>query len=172
MGKKPIVELRVYRGTEMNYDANGVVKNENQTVTLEYQSRSWVLFMENIKRNGYCKVDVEKVYNALENGYEEVNDISLYKNEVHKNFTQEKQVNLTPEQKRIAELEAKLEKLLGNSADVSFKEEIKEQVNVAVKDEQDRDAVVAEYTEKVGRKPFGGWDIETIKQKQAEHLAK
>lgn len=172
MGKKPIVELRVYRGAEMNYDANGIVKNENQTVTLEYQSRSWVLFMENLSRNGYCNVVVEKAYNPIEGGYEEIKDIAYLTNEVTKNFKNVKEVEMTPEQKRIAELEAKLEKLLGNSADIAFKEEIKEQVNVAVKDEQDRDAVVAEYTEKVGKKPFGGWDIETIKQKQAEHLAK
>lgn len=172
MGKKPIVKLRVYRGTEMNYDANGVVKNENQIVTLEHQSRSWVLFMKNLTLNGYCKVEVEKALTPLGNGYEEIKDLTSLKNEVALHFKKEKEVALTADQKRIAELEAKLEKFLENSADLAFKEEIKEQVNASVKDEQDRDAVVAEYTEKVGKKPFGGWDIETIKQKQAEHLAK
>lgn len=166
MGKKPIVKLRVYRGTELNYDANGVIKNENQIVALEHNSKSWVLFMKNLHLNGYCKVNVESAFKEYEKGgYDEIKDVSELEKEVQLSFNQLKEKVLTADQKRIAELEEKINTLISTKKE-SKKEPKKEEL------EEDKDSVIAEYTEVVGKKPFGGWDIKKIKEKQAEFLAK
>ena len=66
MGKKPVVTLRVYRGKQMSYDAQGNVQNENQLIKLPHDTVEWTNFMKNITSNGYLKVDVVN-YQFFEN---------------------------------------------------------------------------------------------------------
>jgi hypothetical protein len=178
MGKKPVVKLRVYRGRELNYDQNGKVKNENHLVSLEHKSRNWVLFLKNLKLNGYCKVEVEKAFDVLDNGYREIKDLKTFAEEVKNAFNSNIEKELTPEQKRIADLEAKLESFMNNNSartvlDTKNVEEaivVEEKPNISDIDDE-RKSVVDEYINIVGKRPFGGWDIEKIKEKQAEFLA-
>jgi hypothetical protein len=155
-GKKPIIKLRVYRGEELNYNADGTIKNENQLVSLTHNSRNWVLFMKNLRNNGYCKVEVEKAFSDLGNSqYEEIKDISAYNEEVQDAFSKLKQVNLTPEQKRIAELEAKLEAFMKASKPTQEKI-VEKQLEKSIED------IRVEYEEVVGKKPHHMAKAETL----------
>ena len=165
MGKKPIIKLRCYRGSELNYTAEGKVKNENNLVSLAHGSKNWVIFMKNLSLNGFCKVEVEKAFNDLgESKYEEIKDLEIYKEEVSKSFKSEKEVALTPDQKRIAELEAKLEAFMSGNTD---KKEVKTE-KVETKTESNIDDVKKEYEKIVGKKPFYNWDKATLLEKIAE----
>ena len=117
MEKKPIVKIRLYRGRELNYDANGNIKNENDLVSLEHNSQQWVIFMRNIAISGYCRADVEKVFKTHADGtYEEYKEIPLsFQEEVDKHFQPTKKLPVSPEATRIAELEKKLEFLMSQS---------------------------------------------------------
>lgn len=109
--KKPTISLRVYKGSEVYYDKEGNVINENQIITLTHDTLSWRLFLQHITRHGYAAVDVERAYfSEFEDGkekIEEVKELKTYQNEVEKAFNIIEDVSLTPEQLRIQELEAK-----------------------------------------------------------------
>lgn len=155
-GKKPIIKLRVYRGEELNYNADGSVKNENHLVSLTHNSRNWVLFMKNLKNNGYCKVEVEKAFNEIEEGkYEEIKNVSEYNEEVQSSFKKLKEVNLTPDQKKIAELEAKLDALVNASKP-------KEEKVVEKQLEKSIEEIRVEYEEVIGKKPHHMAKAETL----------
>lgn len=112
---KTVVHLRVYRGLEMLYDANQKPKNENQIVKVQEPSIEWDNFMAHLRSNAYCKVDVEKVTEVQTAGLNEtvteVKDTSKWKEMVSAAFTPKTTQVLTEDQKRIAELEKKLEAL-------------------------------------------------------------
>lgn len=167
MGKKPIIKLRCYRGTELNYDQDGKVKNENNLVSLEHGSKNWVIFMKNLSLNGFCKVEVEKGFKVLGNGeYEPIENLEEFTKEVAKNFKQEKEEVLTADQKRIAELEAKLEAFMNGDSKKETK--VAKTEKVEVKTESNIDDVKKEYEKIVGKKPFHGWDEATLLEKIAE----
>ena len=176
MGKKPIIKLRTYRGLEKNYDANGNIKNENNLVSLEHNSKEWVIFMKNLRLNGFCAVEVEKGFKQLESGYEPITDLSAFQKEVDEAFNPKQEVTLTPDQKRIAELEAKLEAFMnGGKQEVKGAKkvaekplkEVVEQSEKPAPNINDREALVAEYEKVFGKKPFNGWN----NQKLAEMIA-
>lgn len=109
MKQQLFIHLRVYRGNDLNYNADGSVKTENHIVVVPYNTREWTLFMQNLRPNGYVKVDVEKVFDNASLTYLE--DIDQYKSEVAKAFMIVNDKPLTSEQKEIAELKAMVEKL-------------------------------------------------------------
>ncbi len=161
MGKKPILKVRVYRGTELNYDADANVKNENHLISLEHKSRNWVLFLKNILLNGYCKVEVEKGFTPKGNGeYDVINDISEFKAEVKEAFDSNIEVVLTADQKRIAELEAKIELLLKKDNDKNEVSEKKEKTDDV---DEELDIARAEYLEVFGKKPHHLKGVDSIK---------
>lgn len=148
MGKKPVIKVRVYRGTELNYDANRNIKNENHLISIEHNSRMWVLFKKNVLLNGYCKVDVESAFVENEKGeYGEIKDISVYENEIKESFTDQANVKVSPQEARIAELEAKLDALVNASKKESKKE------SKADDKYDDLDDLRTEYEKVVGKKP-------------------
>lgn len=155
-GKKPIVKIRVYRGVELNYDASGKVKNENFVISMEHGSKIWELFKNNIKLNGYCKVELESVWNNKSEGvYEEVKNVENYKVELKDAFDSNIKVELTEDQKRIAELESKLEAFMNAGKDNSTERSIED--------------IKVEYEEVVGEKPHHMAKAETLLAKIAEH---
>lgn len=166
MGKKPVIKLRVYRGTELNYDENRNIKNENHLISIEHNSRMWVLFKKNVLLNGYCKVSVEKAFVQNEKGeYDEIKDLSVFENEIKEAFTDKANVKVSPQEARIAELEAKLEALINGSKKEPKKEPKKEKKEVS---DENLDDLRAEYEVKMGKKPFNGWDADKLKEKMAE----
>jgi len=188
MEKKPVVKLRVFRGKELNYDASGNVKNENQIVSLEHGTKQWVLFMKNLPLNGYCKVQVEKAFKTTETAskdkdgkdvltktYDEIKDVSVFEKEVSNSFNVVAMTKKTPEQTRIEALEAKLEAMSNEKpkkVEVKETKETKEVKEEKPAPKEDGGDIKDEYMEVFGKKPFHGWDDETLKEKIAEEKAK
>jgi len=116
MGEKPIVSLRVYRGKEVNFDENGKIRNENQSIKVFYNTVEWTNQLKHLRANGYIKVDVESA-KVIKSGkvVSDYQDIESIKLEVKKAFEGNKEVVMTPEQKKIADLEAKLEAFMYGS---------------------------------------------------------
>lgn len=171
-GKKPIVKIRVYRGVELNYDANGNAKNENYIISMEYGSKIWELFKRNLKLNGYCKAELDSVWNEESEGiYDEVKDVTSYKKEVEDAFDSKVKVELTADQKRIAELEAKLEAFMSSNKEVDIKRDTV--INITKEDvftgEESIDAIRKEYEKVLGEKPHHMAKAETLLAKIAEH---
>ncbi len=151
--EKPIVHLRVYlasgNGNTVSYDANKKVLNENILVKLVHDTLEWYNYLKHLKVNGFVKCTVE---NVLQN--KKKIDSAKFQKEVDKAFEPIKH-ELTPEQKKIAELEAKIEELAkGQGSDDKLTK------------------ARAEYQEVVGKQAFHGWDIETIKAKIQEEKSK
>jgi len=116
MEKKPTVKIRLYRGRELNYDAKGVIKNENNLVSLEHNTLQWRIFMSNIAISGYCKAEVESAWSLKDGEYESIKDLSSFQKEVDIAFKpKQDEMTQSPEAKRIADLEAKLEFLMSQS---------------------------------------------------------
>lgn len=170
MGKKPVVTLRVYRGQKISFNEDGSIQNENQTVKLEHDTKSWVNFMKNLIANGYGKVVVERIAipdtKKDEDGFfvttmTDVERPDIVK-EVADAFKMPEQP-LSAQEKRIKELEDRLNALLdAQTSAKSAKVEAKNEVN------DDKSALVEQYIEKFGKKPFAGWDEAKLKEKIAE----
>lgn len=194
MEKKPIVKIRLYRGRELNYNFDGSIKNENDLVSLEHNSRQWAIFMNNIAISGYCKAEVEKAFKVVGKGeYEPIKELSDFQKEVDGHFEPRKEEVQTPDSKRIAELEAKLELLLsGKTLEKEVEAKPKAEVKVETLDKSDLTekidekskesikkepsiadlAVRDKYIEVFGKNPFNGWSTEVMKEKIKEELGK
>lgn len=107
MKQKRIVHLRVFRGRELNYDANGNVKNENHKVSLTYDTVEYSNYLKHIQKNGFCKVIVEGAFE----GEEKVNheDISQ---EVKEAFEGVEIVATDPRDLKISRLEKQMKDLI------------------------------------------------------------
>lgn len=173
MAKKSMVHLRVYKGAKMFYDENGKAQNENQLVKIQHGSFEWNNFLKMAKLNGYCKIEVEKVLD-VSGFYEdekilEVDDVGLYEKEILES-TKEKEKELTPEQKRIQELEKKINSLLKKETDS------KDVKQIDVKDAQVEDGFPEEledvqklYEEELGKKAHYKASRETLIQQIKEN---
>ena len=116
------LKLRLYYGKQM-YDSKGNVVTRNEGVSIQYDTLEYMNFMKHLIANGVSMVKVEKAYNLDEtndkesvespNRYKEIEDISEYENDIKK-YLEVPEKDLTPEQKRIKDLEEKLESLLQN----------------------------------------------------------
>ena len=166
MGKKPVVTLRVYRGRQMSYDAQGNVQNENQLIKLPHDTVEWTNFMKNITSNGYLKVDVEN-YQFFEKGEWKDSNKAMVEKELEINMTKQTEVAMTDDQKRIAELEAKLEKLLARDEKKSSKKvEVEEKPK---EDKKERENLRIEYAElNGGKKAFPAWSADKLREKILE----
>jgi hypothetical protein len=166
MGKKPVVTLRVYRGKQMSYDAQGNVQNENQLIKLPHDTVEWTNFMKNITSNGYLKVDVVN-YQFFEKGEWKDSNKAMVEKELEINMTKQTEVALTDDQKRIAELEAKLEKLLARDEKKSSKKvEVEEKPK---EDKKERENLRIEYAElNGGKKAFPAWGADKLREKILE----
>lgn len=157
--QKPVVHLRVYKGNgrndELSYNASGEVQNENILMKMTHDTLEWSNALKNLKVLGYVKPTVEAVFEGGENNKDLV---SVIQKEVDSSYKgPEKQ--LTPEQQKIAELEAKLEALANGSNKPKKTDPLTN---------RGLDAIRAEYEEVVGKKPFHGWDEATLKVKIEE----
>jgi len=175
------VKIRLYRGRELNYDANGNIKNENGLVSLEHNTQQWAIFMKNIAISGYCKVEVERVIKSFADGtYEDYDEIpSSFQEEVDKHYQPTKELPVSTESKRIAELEAKLELLLSGKDVKKEEKPKKEKVVVAKKEATEKSeptieelAIRDKYIEVFGKNPFNGWSYEVMQEKIDAELAK
>jgi hypothetical protein len=111
---KTTVVLQIFKGQKISYDEQKNVQNENQEMTLTYGDIAWKQHLNNLRLLGLCKVEVKKVYD----GENEIEVSQELKDEVQKAFLNVKEAVLTPDQKRIADLEAKLEALTNGKTPV------------------------------------------------------
>lgn len=188
-GKTLLVTLRAYKG-RVNYDANGKVTSENQPVKLVYGSGSWINYLKWGRLN-HTRLDVEKVVEqtmeAIDTGrknaqgfkitrpefsYKEIDISDKIKAEVEAAMAAPEK-DLTPEQKKLAELEAVIESMKTQGrgkthkvADPKPKEEPKDTVSTI--SESDIKSLRAEYEELRGKKPYAGWKEDVLKQKIEE----
>lgn len=162
--KKPTISLRVYKGSEVYYDKEGNVINENQIITLTHDTLSWRLFLQHITRHGYAAVDVERAYFSelvdSKEKIEEVKELKAFQDELEKAFNVTEEVTLTPEQLRIQELEEKLDSLITSkveSATKAPKKSTTEKTNIQL--------LRAEYYELAGKRCAPSWDESTLELK-------
>jgi len=177
MGKKPVISLRVYRGKQMSYDAQGNVQNENQLVKIIHDTKEWTNFMKNLIANGYLKVDVADVKlvekKKDEDGFFR-DTVSQYDNkiliikEVEDVFNKQTTVPMSSSDKKIAELEAKINALLKVQEDAVVVEKPKA-VNKPKADKKVIEILRVDYADlNQGKKAFPGWDEVTLRGKIEE----
>ena len=171
MGKKPIVSLRIYRGHKLYYNEHGEIDNDNQLITYTYDTLSWRLFLKHIRKHGYASVKVEDVYySEIKSGKEVVEKVSdkdfinSVKNQVEKAFNISEESLLTPEQKKIKELEEKLNNLLKNS---NKTQELNDS-NQEPEEKTEMQLLRSEYFNLAGKRCSPKWDKETLEQKIQE----
>lgn len=177
MGKKPVISLRVYRGKQMSYDAQGNVQNENQLVKLTHDTKEWTNFMKNLISNGYLKVDVADVKLVEKKKDEEGffrDIISQYDNkiiiikEVEDVFKAHTTVPMSSSDKKIAELEAKINALLSLQEEAVVVEKPKAVKKPKV-DKKMMENLRVDYADlNQGKKAFSGWDEITLREKIEE----
>ena len=144
---KKVVHLRVFKGTKILKDENGKVENENNKVSLTYESLEWKNYLKRLVANGFCKVEVEKLFELVDGKYVPCEIPSKIKEEVLIAHKGDQTVRLTPEQQKIADLEAKLEAFmnLGKQEVVENIKLTKEDVFTGEKD--DLEELKAKYKE-------------------------
>lgn len=157
MSKQKIVHLRVYRRFGQSkgvvFDENRTVQNENILVKLVHGALEWANYLKYLHQNEFIKAKVEKVLQ----GDKEI-DVKDFQAEVDRAFTPA-EVPMTADQKRIAALEAQIAELSGKKKGKS-------------NDDDDLKDLKVKYEEVFGKKPFNGWDADTIKSKIEEEEKK
>jgi len=159
------IHLRIFKGPKMAYDEKGNSINENHLVHLAYDTAEYKKYLSLLPANGIIKAEVEKVLdlNKVNEGkeksdadyYKSVDDFEDIQAEIDAIMNPEGVVELTPDQKRIQELEAKVNALLGKTED-------SEDDNSELKEAR------AKYEELYGKKGGPKWTVEEINQKIAE----
>lgn len=163
---KKVVWLRVYEGKKILRAENGSIENVNQLVKLTHDTLEWYNYLKNLPATPFCKVEVEKVLIPSEKITEESvivgsktftrpKVVTTYKTgeitealkrEVSVAFVGIKEKELTPDQKEIAELKAKVERLINaNSASKDKSEK--------TADKSELDSLREAYEKKFGEKP-------------------
>ena len=119
--KETIVHLKAYDriGTDssLKYDESGKVLNTSNVIKIAYNSTAYSNYLKNINMFGFAKIEVFKVSKLNKDKYEpqtkevfeaikkEVHEATSHKKEIYK-------VDKVDESSKIAELEAKLDKLM------------------------------------------------------------
>ena len=161
-----IVKMRLFSG-KIHYDENGNVTSTNQLYKIHYGGVNWDKFKKNVTHSFSKAVvlgvqeehtkELTKEHNGknhpyLEYSYKDVANIDAIKAEITALYEAPAKA-LTPDQKRIELLEAKIEAMI-NATSKPVKVKVKEEVIIdedeaALELEMIRD----EYLEVVGKKP-------------------
>lgn len=144
-----VVHLKVYKGKELNYNASGEPKNENQLVKLIYDTLSYQQFMNNLNASGYCHAELVGVYN---NTINEKNESKLDKI-VSENLYDEISIKIGTA-------------FHGDKFHIEYKAK-KEKSKAENENNDNEEAIKARYTELTGNKP-GIMKVGTLKRKIAE----
>ncbi len=166
MSNKAVVHLRVYqsngRDNNISFNADGSVQNDTILVKLTHNTLEWANFIKNARYVGFIDAKVEKVIGET--------DFASIEKEVDKAMNPVVEVVLSPEQKKIADLEAKLDALVNNSSPEIRKatpneEKAHDEKWENVSEEETLESVKVEYQRVMGKKPFHKWTIEQLKEK-------
>ena len=150
---RKVVHLRVYKGKEILKLESGKVKNENQIVSLVYDTFEYENYLKNLKNGGFCKVEVEKFFELKDSKYVSVDIPKSVSKGVEIAFKGDKTKNITPQEQKIADLEAKLEAFINKD-----KKEDEIDDNDELKDLQSK------YEDKFNKKPHHKMGIKKLKE--------
>jgi len=150
---KKVVHLRVYRGTKILKDENNKVENENNKVALIYDTLEWHNYLKRLVANGFCKVSVEKVLEWEGDKYIKSDIPKNIEEEVEFAHKGDQTVRLTPEQQRIADLEAKIELLMN-----------KDKKLVVEEDDDELAELQSKYEAKFNKKPHHKMGVKKLKE--------
>lgn len=174
---RPIAVLHLHRGKKAIDEVTGKYVNENHIMKIVYGTLEWRNFTGNCLQLGFSTVEVLEL--RTPDGKDVLDwGLDLVKDEVNKIYTS-LQVELTADQKRIKELEAKYEALLvalnGKGSEESKQSPSTTNAPTEPKvDNEDTEEKLEnarkQYHELVGKKPFHGWDEATITEKIQEFL--
>lgn len=181
---KKVVWLRIFRGNEILYKADGTPSNDNQIVKLQHGNIEWKNYLSLLSGAGLCVVKIVKVLIKKDGELVEVDIPDKLIEEVKLAHEGDTTIILTKEQKKIDDLEETnkkmqeqldslidLMKLKSNGVD-DIEEKVVERVGdeeiyVAPKESSLED-IKAEYKVKFGKKPHWKWSEEKIELKLAE----
>ena len=153
-----VVKLRVYKGSEVLYSAEGTVKNQNQYVKLIHGTLEWKNYLKYILIQNYCKVEVISLIDLKS---EKELDIENVQKEVNEANLKNKKAPMTKEQQEIAELKEQVKALVGG-AQIPNKETPKPEIKKEVDPELEK--LRAEYEEVVGKKPHHKSTADSMKK--------
>lgn len=86
MKKVTTVHLRVYKGQELNYNADGDIKNDSQLVKIGYNTLEWMNFLKHIRAHKFASVGVAAIINKSK-PVEDTETLHHIENEVAMAFT-------------------------------------------------------------------------------------
>ncbi len=167
---KIVVWLRVYEGKKILRAENGSIENVNQLVKLTHDTLEWYNYLKNLPATPFCKVEIKKVLipseiiteesviegsktyirKNVETTYKTGEITDALKREVSVAFVGIKEKELTPDQKEIAELKAKVERLL--SRDSASKDKAADKSDETA-DKSELETLREAYKVKFGKKP-------------------
>lgn len=163
MSKEKITAvLRVYKGDakgELNYKSDGKggfdVSSENQKLSLTFKDPQWEGHISRLPKMGFAKIKVEAVYSG--NDLVEMPEVQADIERILK----PQAVTLTPDQQRIADLEAKIESLMKGSQKAPVQEPIPA-------NDEALDALRAEFKEKAGKEAHKLWGEKRLSEEIAK----
>lgn len=165
-GARKVVHLQVYRGKSLNYDKAGNITTEGSLIKLLYGDLQYYNFLRSLRANGCIFEDgkassgLKKVFQVKWNGEEnredaeEVTDaktLNAIREELDRYYDLPK-AELTPDQQRIADLEAKVAALTAGGIG-------------------EEDLIREEYERVIGKKPAASKKLEAMKQEIADKKA-
>lgn len=190
--KRSVVKLRVYKKIEgrggILRNEKGVVENENQIVSLFYNTPEWYNYVGSISSAVYAKVEVESYHVQDGKGYKEADTPDEITIEIDNAFKAPEK-ELTKEQREIKELKEQVALLLkAKSATANVVKEnpfidnsdgkgvipvsqVEEDLNNDYSvTSPDKDYISAreDYKKEFGRYPHKKWDTTLIREKIQE----
>ena len=173
---KTFVHLRIYKGNKILKDENGVIQTENQIVKIQAGTVEFERYMKNLPVSGYGKVEIVKCVEVKGAGENQVvtevetpKEVTALYNAI---FVAKQEEALTPEQKRIKELEEhnkamedRLARLEGGNSQPATSDAAPEPPQAPEEDENvltPKQILRAEYKELTGKHAPGVWDEEKI----------
>ena len=152
------IKARLFKG-KRTYDEHGAMTSESQTIDMPmYGSLEWNNYIKNIKNLGYTQLSIitisEVTYKDRVASYKEIDEApDNILQELKDAFITKNEKPLTAEQKKIAELEAKLDALLNaKKPNPTMKPKTGGDGNGDVKNSKEIDEAKAEYLKVVGKK--------------------
>lgn len=107
------VKLLLIKGAKKAFDENGQLLNDNQLVTLKYGIAEWNQRLSVFIKSGFGMIEVKQCFNEKEAEIDTPQEII---DSVNSHLFPTSNVPLTEDQKKIKELEAKLDAVLAKDA--------------------------------------------------------
>lgn len=166
------VTLKLFYGA-VTYDAYGNVTSKAENISLQHGTPEWVNYLKHLRANGITKVDVVSVYDLNDfdkevpveslQRYKEIKDVEKIQTEVDQ-YVKTPEAELTPDQKKIKDLEDKINALTNGTQFQALKQPSAPVDNSAQELKEARES----YEKIVGKKGGPTWTVDQINTKIEE----